>query len=111
MLADAFYEKVAAAGAGDAENNDTPNHEFEILIANNLSKKLFIIEGDYSVEEFSTFACIGSGFIQGQAALQTLSSLGIHGKEALNHAMNTVIKLHPHCGGDVEVRELEILVN
>lgn len=107
-LADAFYEKVSAAGVGDAENNDTPNHEFEILIANNINKKLYIIEGDYSVEEFSNFACIGSGFIQGQSALQTLAHLNIHGKEALNHAMKTVMTLHPSCGGDIEVRELTI---
>lgn len=107
-LADAFYEKVAAAGVGEAENNDTPNHEFEILLANNLTKKLFVIEGDYSVEEFTNYACVGSGFIQGQAALQTLADIGIKGKKALEHAMNTVMFLHPHCGGSVEVRELTI---
>jgi ATP-dependent protease HslVU (ClpYQ) peptidase subunit len=107
-LADAFYEKVSAAGVGDAENNDTPNHEFEILIANNLSAKLFIIEGDYSVEEFTNFACIGSGFIQGQAALQTLTNVGIHGRNALDQAMKTVMAMHPHCGGEAEVRELSL---
>jgi len=106
VLADAFYEKVATAGVGEAENNDTPNHEFEILIANNLAKKLYIIEGDYSVEQFDKHACIGSGFIQGQSALHTLSNLGIHGKEALVHAMKTVMALHPHCGGEVEIREI-----
>lgn len=107
-LADAFYEKVSAAGVGDAENNDTPNHEFEILITNVLSKKLYIIEGDYSVEEFHNFACIGSGFIQGQAALQTLTNVGIHGRKALDQAMKTVISMHPACGGEIEVRELTL---
>ena len=107
-LAEAFYEKISSAGVGDAENNDTPNHEFEILITNKLSQKLFIIEGDYSVEEFSNYACIGSGFIQGQSALQTLSNVGIHGKEALSQAMKTVLMLHPSCGGETEIRELRL---
>jgi len=107
-IADAFYEKISASGIGDAENNDTPNHEFEFIIANNLTKKVYVIEGDYSVEEFNNFACVGSGFIHGQAALQTLANLGIHGKEALNHAMKTVFALHPHCGGEVEIRELTV---
>jgi len=108
-IADAFYEKISSAGVGEAENNDTPNHEFEILIVNNQSKKIYVIEGDYSVEEFTNYACIGSGFIQGQAALQTLINVGIHGKEAINQAMKTVLRLHPSCGGEVEVRELILM--
>lgn len=109
VLADALYERVAAAGVGDADNNDTPNHEFELLLANQLSNKLYIIEGDYSVEEFSDYACIGSGFIQGQAALNALYGVSYKGKEALSLAMKTVMDLHPHCGGQVEIREISLL--
>jgi ATP-dependent protease HslVU (ClpYQ) peptidase subunit len=109
-LADIFYEKMSDLGVGEADNNETPNHEFEFLIANQLSQKLFIIEGDYSVEEFSDYACIGSGFVQAQAALKTLYDMGITGRKALDGAMRTVLALHPHCGGDVEVRELPLQV-
>lgn len=107
-IADLLYEKIAASGVGEAENNETPAHEFEFLLTNNLSNKIFVIEGDYSVEEFTDYACIGSGYVQAQAALRALYSVGVQGKEALEQAMRTVMDLHPHCGGQIETRELSL---
>ncbi|RJR13788.1 hypothetical protein C4588_00690 [Candidatus Parcubacteria bacterium] len=110
-LAEAFYERVNVAGVGEANNNDTPIHEFEFLIANKLSPYLYIIEGDYSVSQFKDYAAIGAGFLHAQAALHTLNSVGIKGKAALEVAMKTTLHLHPYCGGQVEIRELPLLDN
>lgn len=107
-LADQFFEKMSDSGVGESDNNEIPNHEFNFLIASSTSDKLYTLEGDYSVEEYSDFASIGSGFIQAQAALTALYSVGITGRTALDKAMQTVIALHPHCGGEIEVRELSL---
>lgn len=108
VIADAFYDKVSSIGVGEAENNDTPSHDFEILLANTLSPYIYMIEGDYSVEQSTDYVCIGSGFVQAQSSLHTLYSIGVKGQKALDQAMKTTLTLHPFCGGAIEVRSLPL---
>jgi len=105
-LVDALQAEVSKHGIGDPENDTLPDHDFGFLIASINTKSLWVLDGDYSINEFDDFVCIGSGTFLGESAMHALSKVGITGKQAVEVAIDTCCQLHPFCGGRIEVREI-----
>jgi len=107
-IADKFLTRVLDAGIGEAGPNELPDHDFEILLVTSACPSLFVISGDYSVEELKKYACIGSGGSYAEAALEALSKVNITGRKALETALDTACQLHPFCGGKPEIKSIDL---
>lgn len=105
-LVSKLYDKVEELGVGDAEHNELPEHDMSFMLANKATKRIWVLESDYSIFEFDDHACIGSGYAMGEAAMKVLSKVNVVGEEALKLAIATVNQIHPYCGGAVEIREI-----
>ena len=40
--------------------------------------------------------------------MKALAARGIHGREAVETALQVTCDLHPSCGGNIEIRELKL---
>jgi ATP-dependent protease HslVU (ClpYQ) peptidase subunit len=107
-LLDAFQREVKAAGIGDAENNQLPDHDLGFMIISSASNKIWVIESDYGVLGFEDYVCAGSGAYLGEAAMKALGKLDVFGGRAVKTALETVCELHPYCGGTIETKEIEL---
>tara|TARA_B100000614_G_C14329217_1_gene403935 strand:- start:75 stop:674 length:600 start_codon:yes stop_codon:yes gene_type:complete len=107
-LVDTLHSAVKAAGIGDADNNQLPEHDLGFLIASSGSDSLWVIESDYSIMEFKDYVCSGSGGYLGESAMRAMSKAGIFGDGAVQIALETVCDLHPYCGGDIDIREVTL---
>ena len=107
-LVDTLHLAIKAAGIGDADNNQLPEHDLGFLIASSGSDSLWVIESDYSIMEFKDYVCSGSGAYLGEAAMRAMTKAGVVGGDAVLIALETVCDLHPYCGGDVDIREITL---
>jgi ATP-dependent protease HslVU (ClpYQ) peptidase subunit len=107
-LVDELHKEVKQAGVGDSENNQLPDHDLGFIMVSSASDKIWVIESDYGILEFEDYVCAGSGAYLGEAAMKALSKSGIFGGGAVHLALESVCELHPYCGGNIEIKEVEL---
>jgi len=101
-------EVITTTGVGEAENNELPHHEMALIVAAKGCNKVWAIGGDYSVMEFDDYIAEGAGAVIAEAAMNALSRKGIHGREAVEIALETTCELHPYCDGPLEIQEIDL---
>jgi ATP-dependent protease HslVU (ClpYQ) peptidase subunit len=110
-LIDELHKEVKQAGVGDSENNQLPDHDLGFVMVSSASDKIWVVESDYGILEFNDYVCAGSGAYLGEAAMKALSKSGIFGGGAVQLALETVCELHPYCGGDTEIKEIDLEIS
>jgi len=107
-LVEELHKEAKASGVGDSDNNQLPDHDMQFLLATSASNNLWVIESDYGVTSFDDYVCLGSGQIIGEGAMRALSKSGILGEGAVQIALQSVCDLSPYCGGELDIREIEL---
>ena len=107
-LVEEIHKEAKSSGVGEADNNQLPEHDLTFLIATSASNRLWVVESDYGVTSFEDYVCVGSGQHLGEGAMRALSKSKIYGSTAVKTALESVCELHPYCGGEIEIKEIEL---
>lgn len=107
-LVNSLQAEITKNGIGEAGTNELPEHNLGFLLASANTGTLWAIESDYGVIEFDDYVGIGSGAYLGESAMLALSKAKITGRDAIKLALETVIELHPYCGGRIEIKEISL---
>ena len=107
-IMDSLFKATRDFGVGEAENNQLPEHDFELMLATSHIGTIWTIDSDYSISEFDDYVCMGSGAGLGESSMKALYKSGIRGEEAIITTIETVNELHPYCGGSVFIKALEL---
>lgn len=102
----ALKEAMSEWGVGHPSENELPEHGHGFLIACKGIRKIFEIDCDYAVIEYSDYAIQGSGFRYADGAIQALTQYDIDEKEILKVSIKAAINRDPHCGGKVHIRSV-----
>lgn len=106
ILARSLYEHLKDLGVGSAKENELPNNEAGYLIAVAGIPKIWLIDEDYSVLEFSDHIVLGSGSMFAEAAMWVATEHQVPAYKTLELGLRAACKFSPTCGGELVIKEV-----